>query len=178
MSSGKNEALAQISKISAAFDDQSEKPEMRPATSLLLAAALFATPTSVQAQTIPPRSLYETMLDANKAKGWVQFRNFDGKQLLYFSLLQTLHCRLKEIRYSINSDALDQTVELVKCNKAIPFNIGQKDILGGRIYKSMPLNTAQWVAVQVVWEDDVESEINKVKVCEDVGEATCGIVLE
>ena len=129
---------------------------MRPTTLLLLAASLSFTATAAQAQTIPPRSLYETMLDANKPKGWVQFRNFNGKQLLYFSLLQTLHCRLKEIRYSINSDALDQNVELVKCNKAIPFNIGQKDILGGRVYKSMPLNTAQWVAVQVVWEDDVE----------------------
>ncbi len=151
---------------------------MRPITRFLLAANLSVTATGAHAQTIPPRSLYATMLEANKSKGWVQFRNFDGKQLLYFSLLQTLHCRLKEIRYSINSDALDQNVELVKCNKAVPFNIGQKDILGGRVYKSMPLNTAQWVAVQVVWEDDVESEINKVKVCEDVGEASCGIVFE
>lgn len=150
---------------------------MRIITPLLVAASMLAASTAY-AQTIPPRSLYETMLDANKAKGWVQFRNFNGKQLLYFSLLQTLHCRLKEIRYSINSDALDQTVDLVKCNKAIPFNIGQKDILEGRVYKSMPLNTAQWVAVQVVWEDDVKSDINKVKVCEDVGEASCGIVFE
>jgi hypothetical protein len=153
------------------------KPNVRTLIFASVCAA-FVWSSVAQAQTIPPRSLYETMLEANKAKGWVQFRNFNGKQLLYFSLLQTLHCRLKEIRYSINSDALDQTVDLVKCNKAIPFNIGQKDILEGRVYKSMPLNTAQWVAVQVVWEDDVESEVNKVKVCEDVGEASCGIVFE
>ena len=113
---------------------------------------------AAQAQTIPARSLYETMLEANKSKGWVQFRNFNGKQLLYFSILQTFHCRLKEIQYSINAEALHKNVELVKCNK------------------SMPLNTAQWVAVQVVWEDKVDSEIQSVKMCEDVGEATCGIV--
>ena len=40
----------------------------------------------------------------------------------------------------------------------------------------MPLGTAQLVAVQVVWEDDAESEIQRVKVCENVGESTCGIV--
>lgn len=146
----------------------------KPLLTAILATSTMAA--TAQAQTVPPRAMYEAMLEANKPKGWVQFRNFNGKQLLYFSMLQTLHCRLKEIRYSINSEALDKTVELVKCNKAIPFNIGEKDIMAGRIYKSMPLNTAQWAAVQVVWEDDKESEIHRVKVCEDVGEATCGIV--
>lgn len=127
-------------------------------------------------QTLPPKSLYEAMLNGNKASGWVAFRNFNGQQLLYFTTLQTLHCRLKEIRYSINSDALDLRVKPVKCNKALPFSIQEDDVTGGQIYKTMPLGTAQWVAVQVVWEDDAESEVQRVKVCEDVGESTCGIV--
>ena len=131
---------------------------------------------AVVAQTLPPMSLYKAMLDGNKASGWVAFRNFNGQQLLYFSMLQTLHCRLKEIRYSINSDALDQRMEVAKCNKALPFSINDDDVTGGRIYRSMPLGTAQWVAVQVVWEDDVESEVQRVRICEDVGEASCGIV--
>lgn len=131
---------------------------------------------SATAQTLPPKSLYQAMLDGNKASGWVAFRNFNGQQLLYFTTLQTLHCRLKEIRYSINSDALDLRVEPVKCNKALPFSINDDDVTGGRVYKSMPLGTAQWVAVQVVWEDDEESEVQRVKVCEDVGESSCGIV--
>ena len=139
-------------------------------------AVLVATYGTAAAQTLPPMSLYQAMLNGNKASGWVAFRNFNGQQLLYFTTLQTLHCRLKEIRYSINSDALDQRVEVAKCNKALPFSVNDDDITGGRIYKSMPLGTAQWVAVQVVWEDDTESEVQKVKVCEDVGEATCGIV--
>lgn len=139
-------------------------------------AILGASYVTASAQTLPPMSLYQAMLDGNKASGWVAFRNFNGQQLLYFTTLQTLHCRLKEIRYSINSDALDQRVEVAKCNKALPFSVNDDDITGGRIYKSMPLGTAQWVAVQVVWEDDSESEVQKVKVCEDVGEATCGIV--
>ena len=127
-------------------------------------------------QALPPRSLYQAMLDGNKASGWIAFRNFNGRQLLYFTTLQTLHCRLKEIRYSINNEDLDQRVELVKCNPAIPFSVGEGDVMEGRIYKSMPLGTAFWAAVQVVWDDDTVSEIHRVKVCENVGEATCGIV--
>ena len=125
---------------------------------------------------VPPIETYKLMLDGNRQNGWVQFRNYDGRQWIYFTAMQTLHCRLKEIRYSINSDALDQRVEVAKCNKALPFSVSDDAINGGLIYKSMPLGTAQWVAVQVVWEDDSESEVQKVKVCEDVGESTCGIV--
>ena len=131
---------------------------------------------AVYAQTLPPQTLYQAMLDGNKASGWVAFRNFNGRQLLYFTTLQTLHCRLKEIRYSINSESLDQRVDLVKCNKTLPFSVGESDVLEGRIYKSITLGTARWVAVQVVWEDDNVSDIHRVKVCENVGESTCGIV--
>ena len=127
-------------------------------------------------QALPPRSLFQAMLDGNKASGWIAFRNFNGRQLLYFTTLQTLHCRLKEIRYSINNEDLDQRVELVKCNPAMPFSVGESDVLEGRIYISMPLGTAFWAAVQVGWEDETVSEVQRVKVCEGVGEATCGIV--
>ena len=148
---------------------------MRRLIAIPLAWFALAT-TAVHGQTLPPLSLYQTMLEANKTSGWVAFRNFDGRQLLYFTTLQTLHCRLKEIRYSINSQTLDQRVELVKCNKALPFSIGGADVAENRIYHSMPLGTAQWAAVQVVWENDAVSEVHRVKVCENVGESTCGIV--
>ena len=59
-----------------------------------------------QAQ-IPDVGIYKAMLDANKQTGWVQFREFAGRQLIYFTALQTMHCRLKEVRYSVNTDALD-----------------------------------------------------------------------
>ncbi len=150
---------------------------MRPIIATTLASfLLICHVTAAVGQTLPPRSLYEAMLNANNSTGWVKFRNFSGRQIIYFTALQVLHCRLKEIRYSINSDALDQRVELVECNKATPFSMGDSEVVENRIYKSMPLGTAQWAAVQVVWEDDQESEIHRVKVCENVGDSTCGIV--
>ena len=147
---------------------------MRPILTILLFVLLPVA--SGWAQTLPPRSLYQSMLDAGKTSGWVAFRNFNGRQLLYFTHLQTLHCRLKEIRYSINSDTLDQRVELVACNKANPFNVSERDVHAGRVYKSMKPGTAQWAAVQVVWEDGEESDVQRVRVCDGVGEATCGVV--
>ena len=65
---------------------------------------------------LPDVAIYKAMLDANKTTGWIQFRNYDDKQLIYFTALQTMHCRLSEIRYSINSDELDQRFPLGECN--------------------------------------------------------------
>jgi len=126
---------------------------------------------------LPSMSIYQAMLDANKKTGWIAFRNYNGKQWVYFTILQSMHCRLKEIRYSINSTDLDQRFNLVKCNPYTPFalpnNVGPKDTL-----IKLPLGEAQTVAVQVVWEDDRESEIVVYRPCPDVGENTCATVVE
>ena len=140
-----------------------------------LAATLLAA--NAQAQEvdksrIPPVSVYQSMLDAGKSSGWVQFRNFNGKQLIYFSTLQTLHCRLRSIRYSINSEELDQTFELVPCNPQTPFNL-PPDAKPGDIYISLGPGTASTVAVQVEWEDGRKSEIAVYEPCKNVGDQTC-----
>ena len=126
---------------------------------------------------IPPREVYQAMLNGNKEPGWIQFRNYSGKQLVYFTALQTLHCRLKEIRYSINSKALDKRFELVECNPqnplALPSNAGLNEVA-----ISLAPGTVKTIAVQVVWEDDMESEIAVYEPCKDVGEQTCAWLLE
>ena len=126
---------------------------------------------------VAPMSLYQSMLKANEQTGWVQFRNYNGKQLIYFTALQTMHCRLKEIRYSLNSDALDKRFDIVKCNPQNPFALppksGLKDIL-----ISHPLGTVKTIAVQVVWEDGVESKLMRYEPCKDVGDQTCAWPLD
>ncbi len=121
---------------------------------------------------IPPIEMYKTMLAANKNKGWVQFRNYGGKQLIYFSALQTLHCRLKEIRYSINSQALDKQFPLVACNPQLPFALPPKSGLND-IAISLPKGTAKIVVVQIVWDDETKSDVVVYEPCKDVGEQTC-----
>ena len=123
-------------------------------------------------QDLPPQSTYQAMLDYGKKSGWIAFRNFNGKQLVYFTHLQTMHCRLKEIRYSINSSALDQRFKLVKCHPQLPFSL-PSDAGVKEIAISLPLGTAKSVTVQVQWGDGRESEIVVYEPCKDVGERTC-----
>ena len=122
---------------------------------------------------IPDVSIYKAMLDANKQTGWIQFRNFSGRQLIYFTALQTMHCRLSEVRYSINTDTLDKRLPLAKCNPQLPFNLPEDN---DHIYISLKPNEAETVAVQAVWDDGSGSEIVIYKPCDGSGEATCAAI--
>ncbi len=120
--------------------------------------------------TLPDVTIYRAMLDANKNSGWVQFRNYAGQQLIYFTALQSMHCRLSEIRYSINSDALDKVFPLGDCDPQLPFNLPDGEEY---IYLSLKADEAKTVAIQVLWDDGAGSEIVVYKPCENVGESTC-----
>lgn len=150
-----------------------------PATVLALGALLFSAPGFAQDSDeeeykpqLPDVSIYKAMLDVNKPTGWVQFRNYDDKQLIYFTTLQTMHCRLSEIRYSVNTDLLDQRMPLGECNPQIPFNLPD-DSSNKYLYISLPAHEAKTIAIQVVWDDGAGSEIVIYKPCENVGDATC-----
>ncbi|MEX0957284.1 MAG: hypothetical protein WDZ83_18975 [Rhizobiaceae bacterium] len=141
----------------------------------LLCTAVTAAP--LMAQEVPPAAVYQAMLEANRATGWVQFREYDGRQWVYFTPLQTMHCRLSEIRYSINSDALDRTFPLVDCVPALPFSLpGDAGI--EEIAISLQPGEAETVTVQVVWSDGAESEIVTYSPCEGVGDSTCARIAE
>lgn len=149
---------------------------------MLLAATLISglagTPALAQDKSrIPAVGIYQAMLQANKEPGWVKFRNYGGAQWVYFTALQTLHCRLKEIRYSINSKELDKRFDLVKCNPQNPFAV-PPDAGVDDIAIRLPAGSATRIAVQVVWEDDTESAIAVYEPCKDVGEQTCAWPLE
>lgn len=45
-------------------------------------------------------------------ENWIAFRNYDGKQLIYFTHLVVYRCGLSEIRYSFNSHALDSRLDM------------------------------------------------------------------
>lgn len=124
---------------------------------------------------IPDVAIYKAMLDANRQTGWIQFRDFAGRQLVYFTPLQTMHCRLSEVRYSINSDALDRRLPLAKCDPQLPFNLPADDT-ADYIYISLKPGEAETIAVQAVWDDGSGSEIVVYKPCENAGEATCATI--
>ncbi len=116
-------------------------------TSLLLLAAI---PLGVLA--MPPEQIKQ-ILNMTKSS-WVSFRDFNGKQLIYFTHLESYTCGIKTVRYSINSDALDQTWELQPCDPQNP-NVVTKEI----VYLSLPPGSAKSIAVQLTFADGSESEI-------------------
>lgn len=85
---------------------------------------------------------------------WVSFRDFNGKQLIYFTHLESYTCGIKEVRYSINSNELDKVWELQPCDTKNPMAV-TKDI----IYLTMPLDTAKSIAIQVTFADGTKSDI-------------------
>lgn len=143
---------------------------------VLLAGLVFPVPAT--AQELPPLELYQQMLEMNKSSGWVAFRNYNGQQWIYFTPLVTLHCRLEEVSYSINSADLDQEFILPRCNPSMPFSVPTD---GGveAIAITLPLGSAQTVSVQVRFTGvKTKSDILTFRPCKDVGEASCAVLVE
>ena len=93
------------------------------------------------------------MLEMTKGS-WLMFRDFNGKTLLYFSALLSYRPIIKEIRYSINSEALDQTFKFKPSDKM--YEIGDE-----LPYLAVPADS-QYAAVQVTYKDGMKSEVQKV----------------
>ncbi len=121
---------------------------------------------------IPPMATYQAMLDAAQPNGWVGIAARDGEELVYFTPLLPLSCRLKEIRYSINSRDLDERFPLMDCNPQLPFSMPSDVIIEELLIRLEP-GSVDTVAVQVVWEDGRESEIQVYRPCDIFDEQAC-----
>ena len=114
----------------------------------MLLLAVFSLPISA----MPPKQMKQILNMTQN--NWVSFRDFNGKQLIYFTHLESYTCGIKEVRYSINSDDLDKVWELKPCVTKNPMAV-TKDI----IYLTMPLATAKYIVVQVTFADGTKSEV-------------------
>ena len=85
---------------------------------------------------------------------WVSFRDFNGKQLIYFTHLEAYTCGIKEVHYSLNSDDLDKVWELQPCASK-----GISGVKKDMIYLKLPLGTAKSIALQLIFTDGTKSEI-------------------
>ena len=81
---------------------------------------------------------------------WVAFRLYSGRQFIYFSNVLAYRCGLSELRYSINSDALDQRFPLPPCD---PTNPQALDAVKYPPFVTLAPGTAKQVAVQAIFKD-------------------------
>jgi hypothetical protein len=87
------------------------------------------------------------------AGSWLSFRAYDGKILLYFSTLMSYRPVIKEIRYSLDGDALDKTFEFKPSD--VMFEVGDE------LYLAVP-NETKFAMVQVTFKDGTVSAVQKV----------------
>jgi hypothetical protein len=96
----------------------------------------------------------QAKMSLNMVSGsWLSFRDYDGKVLLYFTTLMSYRPAIKEVHYSLNSEALDQTFKFKPTDKM--FEVGDD------LYLTVPGNT-QFANVQLTYKDGTKSPVQKV----------------
>ncbi len=106
------------------------------------------------AQAQSPLSGQEKKILGMIKDSWVSFRDFNGQQLIYFTMLESYRCGIAEVRFSINSEALDKIWRLQPCDPKKP-----NAITTDRPYLALPPGTAKSIAVQLTFTDGTKSEI-------------------
>ncbi len=98
----------------------------------------------------------QKLLDLTRGS-WAYFRNFNGRQLIYFTHLEVYRCGITQVRYSLNGDALDREWKLQPCDPAKP-----NQVTTDKVYISLPLKTAQSISVRLTFKDGRQSPIVRI----------------
>ncbi len=88
---------------------------------------------------------------------WAHFRDFDGRQLIYFTHLESYRCAIGAVRYSLDSDVLDRQWQLQPCDPKNP-----NAIATDKPYISLPLGSAKTIAVELTFKDGSKSDIARI----------------
>ena len=95
-----------------------------------------------------------SMTDRDGEVSWVAVREYDGRDLLYFTNLLAWRCGVDRIRFSVNGERLG-ALEHEPCHEdeASPNALYSEDILP---YLTYPLGSVQTVTVEVSFPDGSE----------------------
>lgn len=117
----------------------------------LLLVAMVASPTVALAEGFTTAAEVRPILEATKAS-WVAVREYDGNDLVYFTQALSWRCGLEAIRYGINGAPAATVLEMEPCHT----DTAQPNALtmeSGTIYLTLPLQSVESVAVQLVLDD-------------------------
>jgi len=90
---------------------------------------------------------------------WLALAVMDGRDLLYFTHLESWRCGVAELRYSVNSPAADLVRAMEPCYRDGPEPNALK-LEGHLPYLSLPEGSVQSVAVVVIYDDGVSDRID------------------
>ncbi len=120
----------------------------------LLVSIVAALPGKARAQSTLAGNEKKILTMPQMQSNWVSFRDFNGRQLIYFTLLEAYKCGIRKVAYSINSEALDQEWLLQPCNPE-----RQQEVTTNKPYLSLPPGTARFIAVQLTFNDNSRSPV-------------------
>jgi len=117
-------------------------------TALLIGATtLPALPAQAQTTTAEVKPIL-TMIKAM----WVAVREYNGNDLLYFTMLESYRCGLDGVKYGINTDVADQVWEQETCyiDEAAPNAMKMED---GLPFITLELGSVETVIVEITYDD-------------------------
>lgn len=88
---------------------------------------------------------------------WAYFRDYNGRQLIYFTHLEAYKCGIAAVRYSLDTDALDRVWKLQPCDPKKPNNVTTD-----KPYIALPLGTAKSITVQLTFNDGSKSKVVRI----------------
>lgn len=105
---------------------------------------------------------------------WLAFRNWDGKQLVYFTHLVSWKCGIAEVRYQVNGQGGAEHFPLPACDPQMPFNVdAEKDA----IYLTFAAGTVREITVQLTYADGSESAVRAFAPCDNAGDSACAVAV-
>ncbi len=110
---------------------------------IFVVASLFSSPIVAQGLVGQEAKL----LDLTRGS-WAYFRDYNGRQLIYFTHLEVYRCGIARAQYSLNNDSLDKEWKLQPCDLKKP-----NEITTDKVYISLPLKTANSIAVRLTFKD-------------------------
>lgn len=91
--------------------------------------------------------------------GWLAFRDWDGRKLLYFTHLISYRCAIQQVRYALDSDTPDQVFDTGPCDPDNPHAIPGSGP-GSTVHIDIPARTA-FVSVELFYRDGTRSGVKR-----------------
>ncbi|MEO6014723.1 MAG: hypothetical protein ABIQ30_14190 [Devosia sp.] len=151
---------------------------MLKSLAVLLSCVSVVSPVLASESIFKSPSYARKFLDLHKdGPGWLQLQADGPRSWIYFPMLLQARCATSEIRYSVNSDALDQVFAQPMCDLTMPAGLPEDTKLSA-ISVSLGPPPVETVSVQVVFNDGSKSDVLTYTPCPDIGRGVCAVRLQ